>query len=90
MDSPTMERQQLIEAVRVLPDEVLLELASFLDYLQYKSLQHKSTDRPSNFLTAIAGLGQSDQKDTSERDEEILSTEIDSIRGWNFGSSTQA
>lgn len=66
MNSPTMERQQLVEAVRVLPDEVLLELASFLDYLQYKSLQQKGSNSSSSFLTAITGLGQSGQQDILE------------------------
>jgi predicted transcriptional regulator len=33
-------------------------------------------------LLAIAGQGMSDENDVSERDEEILRTEIDSVRGW--------
>ncbi len=33
MNSTTIERQKLIEAVNNLPDEALFELASFLDYL---------------------------------------------------------
>lgn len=39
MDGITVERQKLIEAVSNLSDEALLELASFLDYLRYKSAQ---------------------------------------------------
>jgi hypothetical protein len=69
----TVERQELIEAVSHLPDEALLELASFLDYLRYKSAQQKQpNDSTASFLIAVAGLGNSGQEDTSERDEEIL------------------
>ncbi len=67
MNRTTVERQELIEAVSHLPDEALLELASFLDYLRYKSAQQKQP-----ILIAVAGLGNSGQEDTSERDEEIL------------------
>lgn len=85
MDGSTVERQKLIEAVSALPDEVLFELASFLDYLRYKSTQRRnaSQDAP-NFLAAVAGLGSSGQPDISERDEEILRHEIDSVYGWNL------
>ena len=36
-----------------------------------------------NFLVAVAGLGNSDQQDVSERDEEILRNEIDPVYGWS-------
>jgi hypothetical protein len=36
MDGSTVERQQLLEVVSDLPEEALVELASFLDYLRYK------------------------------------------------------
>lgn len=88
MDISTVERQKLLEAVRDLPEEVLVELASFLDYLRYKSVQRRELDHHSaNFLTAVAGLGNSGQQDTSERDEEILRNEIDPVRGWGSTSS---
>jgi hypothetical protein len=35
------------------------------------------------FLYAIAGLGASNEHDVSERDEEILASEVDPIRGWH-------
>lgn len=35
------------------------------------------------FLLSIAGIGQAEE-DLSERDEEILASEIDPIRGWGF------
>ncbi len=58
MDGTTVERQKLVEAINTLPDEVLLELASFLDYLHYKSIQLKEPDNhASSFLLSIAGLG---------------------------------
>jgi hypothetical protein len=88
MNETTLERQKLIEAVSTLPDEALLELASFLDYLRYKSSQRRDLDRSgASFLVAIAGLGNSGQQDVSERDEEILRNEIDPIYGWNLKPS---
>ena len=89
MNNPTIERQQLIEAVRSLPDEVLFELASFLDYLRYRALQQKDTNSPPNFLTSVTGLGDSGQQNIAEQDEEILRTEIDPIHGWNLKPSNQ-
>jgi len=84
MDISTVERQKLLEVVSDLPEEVLVELASFLDYLRYKSAQRREIDNHSaSFLAAVASLGNSGQQDVSERDEEILRHEIDSIRGWD-------
>lgn len=40
--------------------------------------------RSSSFLLSIADLGCSGQGDIAERDEEILSSEIDSVRGWTL------
>lgn len=77
MSKTTVERQNLIEAVNALPDDVLFELASFVDYLRYKTIQQQSADSPQqNFLLAIAGLGKSGQSDTSDHDEEILHNKI--------------
>lgn len=85
MDRSTVERQQLLEAVSALPDEALLELASFLDHLHYKSTQQRElTNHSSSFLVAVAGLGNSGQQDISERDEEILRNEVDPVYGWNL------
>jgi len=83
-------RQQLLETVDDLPTEVLPELAIFLDYLRFKTgyttpkwgvIQPASG---SSFLLAIAGIGASEETDIAERDEEILTTEIDPIRGWSL------
>jgi len=85
MERTTVERQKLVEVVSTLPDEALFELASFLDYLSYKSLQRRTPTRnAANFLFAVAGLGRSGQSDISERDEEILRNEIDPVYGWNL------
>jgi predicted DNA-binding ribbon-helix-helix protein len=37
-----------------------------------------------SFLLAISGLGSSGEEDVSERDEEVLATEVDSVRGWRL------
>ena len=90
MAKTTVERQNLIEAVNALPDEVLIELASFVDYLRYKTIQQQSTDLPQkNFLMAIAGLGKSGQADISDTDEEILRDEIDPTYGWSSQPGNQ-
>ncbi len=39
MSSSAVNRQTLLESVNLLPDDLLLELASFIDYLRYKSTQ---------------------------------------------------
>jgi hypothetical protein len=84
MDKSTVERRKLIEAVSILPEGALLELASFLDYLRYKSVQRRgSKNQSASFLLAIAGLGHSGQQNVSERDEEILRNEIDPVYGWS-------
>ncbi|RUR74490.1 hypothetical protein ACF3DV_12110 [Chlorogloeopsis fritschii PCC 9212] len=84
-----VERQKLIEVISTLPDEVLLELASFVDYLRYKSIHLKEPENKnaSGFLLAVAGLGNSGEHDISERDEEILRNEIDPVYGWNLKPS---
>ncbi len=88
MNRTIIERQQILEAVNDLPDEALLELAGFLNYLRYKSAQPREiTHNSSNFLVAVAGLGHSGQQDISERDEEILLHEVDPVYGWNLKPS---
>lgn len=90
MNTSTEERQKLIEAVNALPAEALIELASFIDYLRYKSVQPSANQSSSAFLLSIAGLGSSQERDVSERDEEILRTEVDPIRGWHHSSDHPA
>ncbi|MEA5514227.1 hypothetical protein [Nodularia sp. UHCC 0506] len=77
MNTGAKKRQKLIEAVNALPDNTLLELASFIDYLHYKSTQQPESDNhKSSFLMSIAGLGTSNETNISERDEEILKTKL--------------
>jgi hypothetical protein len=84
MEGATVKRQKLIEAIGTLPNEALFELANFLDYLRYKSVQREEPGNHSaNFLVAVAGLGKSEQQNVSERDEKILRNEIDPVYGWN-------
>ncbi|MDY7049244.1 MAG: hypothetical protein RPG89_11670 [Microcystis panniformis WG22] len=88
MDRSIIERQSLLEAVKALPDEALVELSNFLDYLHYKAAhQRELTTHSSSFLLTVAGLGNSGQQDISERDEEILGNEIDPVYGWNLKPS---
>jgi hypothetical protein len=62
-----------------------MELASFVEYLQYKSTRQKEVNNHgSSFLMSIAGLGASAETDVSEQDEDILKNEIDSVRGWGL------
>jgi hypothetical protein len=91
MNGFTKERQKLIEVINTLPDEALMELASFIDYLYYKSTQRiEPQNHNSNFLLSIAGLGNSNQNNISERDEEILKKEVDPIHGWNLKADDPA
>jgi hypothetical protein len=91
MSKTTVERQDLVEVVKALPDEVLVELANFLDYLRYKTSQDKEPGlSEQNFLLSVAGLGKSGQQNVSERDEEILLNEIDPVYGWSSKPSNSA
>jgi len=86
-----LERQALIEAFNTLPDEALAELASFVEYLRYKTRSPKYSESvKQNVLLTIAGIGESDQTDISESTREILSNEIDPIYGWSRSSSDAA
>jgi len=90
MTKTTVERQTLIEAVNTLPDDALLELANFVEYLCYKTVQRQSIEPSSqNFLLAVAGLGSSGQSDISESDEDILKNELDPIHGWSSEPAEQ-
>jgi hypothetical protein len=92
MDTLTPEHQQIVQAIQHLPTEVLPELANFIEYLRYKITRSASSEKNleapsgSTFLLSIAGLGASVEDDLSERDEEILASEINSIHGWSLKS----
>ena len=90
MNSSTTQRQHLIEAINTLPDECLIELVSYVDYLRYKSAkQQQRTKSNAAFLLCVAGLGDSGENNVSERDEEILSNEVNPINGWSLNSDEQ-
>jgi len=73
MSSSAVNRQTLLESVNLLPDDLLLELASFIDYLRYKSTQPVPEENASaSFLSSITGLGASGEGNLSDRDEEVL------------------
>jgi predicted transcriptional regulator len=52
------------------------------DALQLYKSRRKKKISGVEFLLSIAGQGESDEEDVSERDEEILASEVDPIRGW--------
>lgn len=69
MKSTTVTRNKIIEAIGSLSEESLSELASFIDYLQYKS------------GTKASSLGQQDQGSIDESD---TWTEEDKLDLVNF------
>lgn len=84
MNTLTPTRQQIIELIDNLPEDSFPELVTFIGYLRYKTVETKADLPHNSFLMSIAGLGASNEKDISERDEEILANEVNSIRGWSF------
>jgi hypothetical protein len=90
METTIYKRKKLSKAIEELPDTVLPELTEFIHYLQFKTaVPHleKTVLQPTSgsaFLLAIAGIGESEETDLSERDEEILANEIDPVRGWGL------
>ena len=86
MINSTVDREQLLTLINALPDELLAEVANYADYLQSKTIISNQTNQSSNFLLSIVGLGSSEEKDVSDRQEEILANEIDPIAGWSLNS----
>lgn len=83
MDASTRQREFILEIINTLPDDSLSELVSFVDYLRYKSTVQQQKEKSSiNFLLSVAELGTSAENNVSERDEEILASEVDPIRGF--------
>lgn len=90
MDELNVDCQQLIQAIAELPDESLAELARFVAALRHQPIVGAAKAEPKPkpksgkaFLLAITGLGTCAEDDISERDEEILASEIDPIYGWS-------
>ncbi len=84
MDISTTNREQIIESIKTLPEDSLIELTHFVDYLRYKATEKQPPKNSANFLLSVANLGSSAETDVSERDEEILANEADPIRGWGL------
>lgn len=80
-----------------LPAEMLPELANFIEYLRFKVnspavapiTSQEQVRKGDNFLLNIAGLGESEEIDLSERDEEILKAEINPNRGFGHPHSEE-
>lgn len=89
MNSTHPTSQQLSQAIDSLPKEALFELANFIEYLRFKCINSSvnKEQEENHFLLAIAGLGESNEKDLSERDEEVLKQEIDQIRGFFYAGN---
>jgi len=68
--------EQLAEQEKRTPSEIVA------DALQLYRAQQKQKTPGVAFLLSIAGQGQSNQDDVSSRDEDILASEIDPVRGW--------
>jgi len=84
MNTLTPTRQQIIEVIDNLPEDAFSELVSFIGYLRYKAVGTKTAQPHNSCLLSIAGLSASNQKDISERDEEILASEANLIYGWSL------
>jgi hypothetical protein len=74
--------EALADSEKRTPSEIV---ADALELYSSQRLQKPKQKKMSGieFLYAIAGLGASNEHDVSERDEEILASEVDPIRGWH-------
>ena len=86
MINSTVDREQILTLIHALPDEILAEVANYADYLQSKCITPNQSNQNTNFLLSIAGLGSSEEKDISDKQEEILTNEINPLKGWNLNS----
>ena len=84
MNTLTPTRQQIIELLDNLPEDTFSELVSFIGYLRYKTVETKTETPHNSFLLSIVDLGASNEKDISDRDKEILASEVNPIRGWSL------
>ena len=84
MNTLTLTRQQIIEVIDNLSEDAFSELVNFIGYLRYKSVETKTETPHNSFLLSIVGLGASTEKDVSEKDEEVLTNEVNPICGWSL------
>jgi hypothetical protein len=96
-------KEKVLEEVARFPEEKLRELYDVIHHLRLGIEADSSPEKhhdasnqecptlskasSSAFLLSIAGIGTAEE-DLSERDEEILSQEIDPIRGWGLKRDT--
>jgi hypothetical protein len=80
MNTVATKRQQLAESITTLPDEAVLELASFVDYLKYKlsasASDHASPAPSAKILATIAALpleGKTDEFSGRDHDQVLYS-----------------
>lgn len=85
MNPITPISQQLSQAIDSLPEDALLELANFLEYLRLKFINssvNQEQDK-NDCLQAIASLGKRNETGLSERGEEFLTQEIEQIKEFS-------
>jgi hypothetical protein len=80
-DEELVERIERLARQEQCPEE---QVVAHAIRLYEKETQAGST---ASFLLSIAKLGNSEQGDIAERDEEILSSEVDQTRGWTLKKS---
>jgi predicted transcriptional regulator len=71
--------EELADRENRTPSEVVADAIELYDSQKKKKIPGVE------FLMSIAGQGSSNEDDVSERDEEILESEVDPIRGWRLG-----
>jgi hypothetical protein len=92
-------KEKVLKEVAQFPENKLRELYDVIHHLRlgieaasspeehhdvsYQECPMSSKASGSAFLLSIAGIGAAEE-DLSERDEEILTQEIDPIRGWGL------
>jgi hypothetical protein len=86
MSTVATKRQQLAESIAMLPDEAVLELANFVDYLKYKlsassSVDHAAQAPSASILANIAALpleGKTDGFSGRDHDQVLYSQPVES------------
>ncbi|MDJ1177235.1 hypothetical protein [Roseofilum capinflatum] len=77
MNSTTITRNKIIEAIEGLSEESLPELASFIDYLHYKARKAESS------------LGQHDEGSIDESDTWTEEDQLDLVNfSWQYAATT--
>ena len=75
--------EKLIQRIERLAEQEQRQLIEIINRAVQLYEQRGEVSGTSPFLLSIAGLGSSGKSDISERDEEILASEVDATYGWN-------